>query len=357
MTQTKARMSSRAALKKTLTVLSLVAASLASVSAVPTAMSSASPSHHRDGTFQNNYIAFEPKGLVELLRWQLEAAWNQRPKPAQAPTPEVRADLAFIKSNAKAGARMQAAVTWVGHATLLVQAGGLNVLTDPIFSERASPFSFMGPKRHVAPGVSLAHMPRIDVVLISHNHYDHLDEASVVALGAQAGGSPLFVVPLGLKAWLAKQGVSNVVELDWWQSHHVGAVEVMLTPVQHWSARGVHDRMTTLWGGFAVLAPNLRWFFAGDTGYSPDFKDTRQRLAQRAGFERLDLALIPIGAYEPRWFMQTQHVNPDEAVQVHLDLGAKQSIGVHWGTFELTDEPLDEPPQTPRPGVSAVGRE
>ena len=175
--------------------------------------------------------------------------------------------------------------------------------------------------------------------------YDHLDEPSVVALNAQAGGPPLFVVPLGLKPWLAARGITNAVELDWWQSHSLGAVEIVLTPVQHWSGRGINDRLQTLWGGFAVFAPDLHLFFAGDTGYSKDFADIRERFAERqrerGGF---DIALIPVGAYEPRWFMTEQHVNPAEAVQIHLDLAAKRSVGVHWGTFNLTDEALDAPP-------------
>lgn len=239
---------------------------------------------------------------------------------------------------------MQPSVTWIGHATVLVQLGGLNVLTDPMFSEHASPLSFLGAKRHVAPGVAMGDLPRIDVVLISHNHYDHLDEASVRTLNDQSGGAPLFMVPLGLRTWMEKRGISNVVELDWWQTHRIGAVDIVLTPVQHWSARGLSDRMATLWGGFAVFAPDLHLFFAGDTSYSKDFEDIRARFADRQGEAGFDVALLPIGGYEPRDFMATQHVNPAEAVQIHLDLAAWRSIGVHWGTFELTDEPLDEPP-------------
>jgi N-acyl-phosphatidylethanolamine-hydrolysing phospholipase D len=192
--------------------------------------------------------------------------------------------------------------------------------------------------------LTLAQLPHVHVVLVSHNHYDHLDEASVVALNQQAGGPPLFVVPLGLKPWLQQRGISNAVELDWWQSHTVAGVDVVLTPVQHWSGRGLTDRLATLWGGFAVFAPNFHWFFGGDTGYSKDFADIRQRFAARQAGGGFDLALLPVGAYEPRWFMKNQHVNPAEAVQIHRDLGAKRSLGVHWGTFNLTDEALDAPP-------------
>jgi len=308
--------------------------------------------HHRDGGYQNNYTAFEPKGLASLLRWKYEAWWQGVPKAPRQPTPTVAADLAFVRSNAEAGGAMQPAATWLGHATVLVQAGGLNVLTDPIFSDRASPVSFAGPKRQQPPGIALADLPHVDVVLVSHNHYDHLDEASVRALNAQSGGPPLFVVPLGVKAWLASVGISNAVELDWWQSHAVsrpgGTAEIVMTPVQHWSGRSLTDRLETLWGGYAVFTPGFHFFHAGDTGYSKDFADIRQRFAERQTSERgggFDLALLPVGAYEPRWFMAQQHVDPTESVRIHRDLGAKRSLGMHWGTFELTDEALDEPPQ------------
>jgi len=299
----------------------------------------------RGDRFQNNYVEFEPKGLGALLRWRTESSRAGLPKPPQQPTPRVAPDLAFLRANAVAGSAMVPSVTWIGHATTLVQAGGSNILTDPIFSERASPLLFLGPKRHVAPGIAIAELPHIDAVVISHNHYDHLDEASVRALAAQPGGSPLFLVPVGLKPWLAGVGVDHAVELDWWQSARVGAVEIVFTPAQHWSGRSLTDRMATLWGSYAIFAPGFQVWFAGDTAYSKDFADIHQRLAARHGEGRgFDLALIPIGAYEPRWFMQSQHVDPAEAVQIHLDIVAERSIGIHWGTFELTDESLDEPP-------------
>ncbi|MGZ5131662.1 MAG: MBL fold metallo-hydrolase [Caldimonas sp.] len=304
--------------------------------------------HHRPGGFQNNHVEFAGKSLTEVLRWRWDASRNGLPPRPSGPTPQVEPDLAFVHANAAAGVAMRPAITWIGHATVLAQVGGLTLLTDPIFSERASPVAFAGPRRHQPPGIALGALPHIDVVLASHNHYDHLDEASVRALSEQAGGPPLFVVPLGLRAWLAEHGVDSAVELDWWDHHPVGGVEVALVPAQHWSGRGLNDRMKTLWGGFAVFAPDCHLFFAGDTGYSRDFDDIRARFAERQTAEvggGFDIALLPIGSYEPRWFMAEQHVNVHEAVRIHRDLGAKRSLGVHWGTFELTDEALDEPPR------------
>jgi N-acyl-phosphatidylethanolamine-hydrolysing phospholipase D len=318
--------------------------------------------HHTPDGFQNIHTPFQPKGLAEVLRWKLNATRKGLPLPPRQPIPQVAADTAHLHANAKAGAAMQPGVTWIGHATALAQLGGLTLLTDPIFSDRASPVGFAGPRRHQPPGIAVGSLPHVDLVLVSHNHYDHLDESSVRALNAQAGGPPLFVVPLGLKGWLASRGIANAVELDWWHGHTLlapgGEVEVMVVPAQHWSARGLTDRMNTLWGGFAVFAPDCHLFYAGDTGYSRDFRDMRKRFAQRQSLAAgggFDIALLPIGAYEPRWFMVTQHVNVDEAIKIHQDLGAKRSLGVHWGTFELTDEPLDEPPRVLADKRSSLG--
>lgn len=293
--------------------------------------------------YKNNYALEVNKSFSDFFRWQWES-W-QSEKVSSRPTPRVTADLALIKTPTFP------AVTWIGHATALVQASGLNVLVDPIFSDRASPVQLFGPKRAQTPGVAMADLPDIDVVLISHNHYDHLDRSSVAQLDEKAkaaGKSTLFIVPLGLKVWFNDIGISTVVELDWWQRHEVKGVDFHLTPVQHWSARGLNDRSATLWGGWAVLGKDFHWYYAGDTGYSRDFADTAKFFSQKqaealgGGF---DLALIPVGAYEPRWFMAPQHINPMEAVRIHQDIGAKRSIGIHWGTFQLTDEPLDQPPR------------
>lgn len=317
--------------------------------------SAAKPPHHREGGFQNNYMDFAPKGLAEVLRWRWNASREGLPKPPQQPTPVVKPDLAFITANAVAGRAMEPAATWIGHATVLLQVGGINILTDPMFSNRASPVSFAGPQRAQPPGLALTELPHIHAVLVSHNHYDHCDLPSLRALNAQPGGPPLFVLPLGMKVWAADEGIHNVIELDWWQGHQLDGVEIVLAPVQHWSGRGLTDRLATLWGGYAVFAPDFQVFFSGDTGYSRDFSDIRQRFAPRQGEHGFDLALIPIGAYEPRWFMAAQHVNPSEAVRIHGDLRARRSLGIHWGSFELTDESLDEPPRALAAARTAQG--
>ncbi len=295
--------------------------------------------------YRNNYVDSVTKSLGDVLRWQLQRLRDGLPPPPTVPTPSQPADLNFLRHNALPEAMVPAA-TWIGHATTLIQASGLSVLTDPIFSQRASPLRFAGPARAHPPGVALADLPHIDVVVISHNHYDHLDRDSIVALARQPGGPPLFLAPLGLKSWLNSLGIDSAVELNWWQHHVYGGVDFHCTPAQHWSGRSLSDRNQTLWCAWSVLGGDFHWFFSGDTGYSQDFSDTRRYFASSQDAEHgggFDLALIAVGACLPRWFMHQQHVDLPEAVQIHLDLGAKRSLGVHWGTFSLADEPLDQP--------------
>lgn len=309
----------------------------------------ARPHHTREG-FRNNYLS-EPIG-AGFFRWQWQRWRDGLPKlPANGYAfPYERPDLGWLRQN-----RSQPSATWIGHATVLLQQGGLNILTDPIFSERASPFSWVGPTRKTPPAMHVHELPHIDVVIVSHNHYDHLDLPTLHALARQPGGPPLYLMPLGVGDWLRAQGIPNVRQLDWWQSHEVGDARFHFVPVQHWSARGLFDRFRTLWGGWVIesdtAGQRFRSFFTGDTGYSKDFADIRQRLGP------MDFAMIPVGAYEPRWFMRHQHVNPEEAVQIHRDLQARQSLGIHWGTFELTDEPLDEPPRALESALIRAGIE
>jgi N-acyl-phosphatidylethanolamine-hydrolysing phospholipase D len=287
--------------------------------------------HHRPDGFSNNHLDNSSIG-GGFWRWQWDRIWTGVPEQHPERVPRTPADIAYLKQN-----RRDATTTWIGHATSLWQAGGVNILTDPHFTDRASPLPFAGPKRAVPPAMTLADLPRIDIVVISHNHYDHLDRPSVLALNAQPGGPPLFVVPLGMDRWLRGEGIDNVKALDWWDSVQAGAAKVTLVPVQHWSSRSPFDRHATLWGGFVVEAGGLSLFHSGDTGYSADFSEIGRR------FGGFDFAQIAVGCYEPRWFMKGQHVNEEEAVQIHLDVKSRFSLGIHWGTFRLCDEPVEQP--------------
>ena len=226
-------------------------------------------------------------------------------------------------------------VTLINHATVLMQQGGVNILTDPIWSERASPFSWIGPRRRRLPGVRWEDLPRIDIVLLSHNHYDHLDAATLRRLGAR--GESQFVVPVGLGRWLRSRNIDPVHELDWGDSVTTRAVTVHSVPAMHFSARGLFDRNRTLWCGYVMEAADRMIYFAGDTAFGEHFAQIRER------FRAPDLALLPIGAYEPRWFMGPVHMAPDEAIRAHEILGAKTSIAMHHGTFQLSDEGIDTP--------------
>lgn len=292
------------------------------------------PPHHTAEGFRNNY-PHDPPASFWLWKWEQMKNGVPQPPPGGWRIPWVKTDAAALRANGS-----EPTVTWIGHAAFLLQVGGRNVLIDPQFSERASPVAFAGPRRIVPLPIAVEELPRIDVVLITHNHYDHLDVASVRALAARPEGSPLFLVPLGLKAWLAELGIDRAEELDWWQSREAAGLAFTLVPVQHWSKRTLWDTNKTLWGGWIVAGAGLRIVHTGDLGYSKDARDIGERLGP------FDLALIPVGAYAPRWFMKTHHVDPDEAIRVRADLRAARAIGMHWGTFEhLTDEPLDEPPR------------
>jgi N-acyl-phosphatidylethanolamine-hydrolysing phospholipase D len=302
----------------------------------------ASKKHHRPDGFNNNYHDNFAPDQPSFWSWQW--ARLQDPPPASRPEriPVAQVDRAALKAPTR-----DVSVTWIGHATVLWRINGLNILTDPHFSKRAAPVQFAGPAREVALPVAMADLPRIDVVLLSHNHYDHLDRDSVRALNAQAGGPPLFVVPLGVDLWMKNEGITRVQRMDWWQSIKLPApgagagaeMDLHFVPSQHWSSRSPWDRSATLWGGFVLQASvdgaPYSMYFAGDTGYSKDFADIAAR------FGGFDFAQIPVGCYLPRWFMKMQHVNEDEALQIHRDVRSRLSMGVHWGTFRLCDDPID----------------
>jgi len=228
-----------------------------------------------------------------------------------------------------------AVITFIGHATFLIQTAAGNILTDPIYSQRAGPLRVLGPRRVRQPAVQFDDLPSISTVLLSHNHYDHCDLRTLGRLAQRF--DPVVVTPLGNAALVRSSGIRQVEELDWWQEAKTSAVPITLTPAQHFSARGLRDRNRALWGGFMLAASGAHIFFAGDTAYADFFRDVRRRLGP------IDLALLPIGAYEPRWFMQSVHMNPAEAVQAHLDLATSESVGMHFGTFQMTTEGIDEP--------------
>ena len=228
-----------------------------------------------------------------------------------------------------------AVVTFIGHATFLIQTNSANILTDPMYSDRAGPFGLLGPRRVRQPAVRFEDLPPISTVLLSHNHYDHCDRPTLARLAKRF--DPTVITPLGNGALVKSTGLRNVEELDWWQDSKTSPLPLTLTPAHHFSARTPFDRNRALWGGFTIDVADRRIYFAGDSAYAPLFREVRRRLGP------IDLALLPIGAYEPRWFMQSVHMNPAEAVQAHLDLEATESVAMHFGTFQLTTEGIDEP--------------
>jgi L-ascorbate metabolism protein UlaG (beta-lactamase superfamily) len=287
----------------------------------------AAVSDHFDGRRYFNPIDPKGRSVRDVFKWMLTR--RKQPWPRWIDDPPQPDPPRTVKGNALSA-------TFVNHSTFLLQTNGLNILTDPIWSERASPFTWAGPRRVRRPGIHFDRLPPIDVVLVSHNHYDHLDLPTLRRL--QYRFAPLFLTALGNRKFLRMNGMDCVEELDWWQAFAVGsALEVTLTPAQHFAARGLLDRDKTLWGGFLVRTADRTVYFASDTAYPGPFVEVRKRS------ERIDLALLPFAAYEPRWFMRFAHMNPDEAVRAHIDLGGPLTVGMHFGTFQLTDEPIDEP--------------
>lgn len=292
--------------------------------------------HHTATGFRNLYIDDSQKAgfFSFIFNVRFKEDWPDEEKlRLNPPTPTVPVNLPKIER--PPSHKIQ--TTWLGHSTVLIQHQGINILTDPMFSDRASPVSFAGPRRYTDPALHIEDLPKIDAVVISHDHYDHMDEATINALG----NSVHWYVPLGNKALLGDNGITNVTELDWWQSAQMDDVKFTLTPTQHWSGRGLFDRYQTLWGAWAIefTATDQRIWFGGDTGYNEiQFREIGDRLGP------FDLSFIPVGAYEPRWFMKNYHVNPEEAVKIHQDVKSEKSIGIHWGTFVLTSEPVTLPP-------------
>lgn len=300
-------------------------------------------SDHFDGTRFLNPVG-EPetdRSFGDLLRWRRTAPDNPWPSSVDiAPvTPEARVE----------GLR----VTMVGHATLLIQTAGLNILTDPVWADRASPVSFAGPRRVTSPGIELGALPPIDAILLSHNHYDHLDMATLKTLHARH--DPLVITPLGNDVIVHRRMPdARILAGDWGDHFDIApGAKAHIVPALHWSSRGPRDRRMALWGGFMLEAGGKLIYFAGDTGYGTGniFRTIGAR------FGAVDLAILPIGAYDPRWFMAAQHCDPEDAIQIMLDVRAKAAVGIHWGTFKLTDEPRIEPEQRLAERLAAHGIE
>ena len=279
-------------------------------------------------TFRNtNQTSFDSeRSFGDFLKWRFT---RKEPNAVQIETSDQWKQLEEQSKNY---------AVWIGHSTYLLNNGDLTILTDPVFSKRASPFSWAGPKRLIAPAISLEELQRIDVVTVSHNHYDHLDIVSLKTL-YKLNPNALFLVSKGDMDLLVRSGIQNVTEFLWWENIKVKNTLFTFTPVQHWSARGFRDRNKSLWGGWFMQSSDSTIYHAGDTGYSDDFKETRSRLGSP------DFAMIPIGGYNPRWFMSYHHVKPSESIQIALDLGVSKSLAMHWGTFRLTDEDILEPAQ------------
>jgi N-acyl-phosphatidylethanolamine-hydrolysing phospholipase D len=289
------------------------------------------PLHHIEGGFRNLDPGFQRPGA--WTRWSFIArrTWQGIVTPRTFDAPRVANDGAALRT-----APPPRSITWIGHATVLVQVDGLSVLTDPNWSNRAGPTSWIGARRLSPPGLAFEDLPPIDVVTVSHDHYDHLDLPTVKRLAATH--APLFLVPLGMKAWFVDNGMSRVEELDWWQEHEHRGVRFVCTPTQHFAQRTLWDANERLWASWAVIGRERRFYHAGDTGYFSGFREIGRRLGP------FDVAALPIGAYVPSYIMKWVHTTPEEAVQAFVDLDARTMLAMHWGTFDLADEPLDEPP-------------
>ncbi|RUO26313.1 MBL fold metallo-hydrolase [Aliidiomarina minuta] len=295
------------------------------------------PDHHTDdgfinphsGPYEGDIFAFIRMRLFGGHEWADQAAQLEALTEDELPITTLNPETLFTP-----GERPR--VTWIGHATMLVQYQGKNVLTDPMFSTRASPVPLLGPRRHFPPAIEIEQLPPIDAVVISHNHYEHLDLASIEKLGNE----PRYYVPLGLKSWFIDKGIdaAQVTEMDWWDEHNEEDMQITATPNQHWSARTFFDRNQSLWAAWHIRIDDFTFWFAGDTGYNDyQFRQIGERLGP------VNVALIPIGAYEPRDFMEVSHANPEEAVKMHLDVQAQQSFAIHWATFQLSAEGLLQP--------------
>jgi len=275
-------------------------------------------------TYKNTNGKSIDKPLTDLIKWRSS---RSDPIISVIDTSDEWKDIKLNQKNFG---------VWIGHSTFYLNNGDLDILTDPIFSERASPIKFAGPKRLINSPLQVSDINNIDIVIISHNHYDHLDIPSLKSIQKKFP-NVVFLVPIGDKDLLRKYNLNNIYEFNWWESFTYKNTKLTFTPTQHWSARGIFDRNKSLWGGWFIETESLKLFHAGDTGYSNDFKVIKEKIGIP------DFAFIPIGAYDPEWFMGESHVNPEDAVRIMEDLGRPDSFGMHWGTFTLTSEDTLEP--------------
>ncbi|MEO7043023.1 MAG: MBL fold metallo-hydrolase [Gemmatimonadaceae bacterium] len=313
------------------------------------------PTHRTPrGKFKNPWPASKPHGLRDVLRWALERRTKGRAERRAAQAPTSAFPVTKPTFPAPRASTDEILLTWIGHSSFLLQIGSINILLDPVWSNRASPVSFAGPARIIPPSLSFDALPPIDLVIVSHDHYDHLDRSTVRMLRTSHPGAK-WLAPLGVGAWLRNRGVSVIAELDWWQNLTTLGIEITCTPAQHFSGRRLNNRDSTLWCGWTIRAGSRAVYFAGDTGRHPEFSEITRRLGP------FDAALLPIGAYNPRWFMQPVHMSPEEAVSAYMDIAAANDgracsfVATHWGTFRLTDEPMEEPPALTRVTWSIAG--
>jgi N-acyl-phosphatidylethanolamine-hydrolysing phospholipase D len=309
-------------------------------------MTGGGPPHHTgDGRFRNPWPGSVEHGFGDALKWMGSRLLQGRLGFTGTGTPPVNVAAQPVAERADPA---ECRVTWIGHSSFLLQFGGINVLTDPVFGDRASPVRFAGPKRLTPPGLAIDALPPIDIVLQSHDHYDHFDDGSIRTL-AMRHPNAVWCAPLGVAALLRARGVQRIVECDWFASAEpLRDVHVTCEPARHFSGRTIRSRNTTLWCGWTIRAGDFRVYFAGDSALHPDFAET----GRRAG--PFDLVLMPIGAYDPRWFMSAVHMDAEEAVaafaavtSVHPSHNTVMAA-MHWGTFVLTEEPVDEPPRRAR---------
>ncbi len=296
------------------------------------------PYNPETGRFENPYCDEDEKpGISDMIRWKFSYHLLQKPFITDDYRYEVIPPEYVNPPERFHGSMM----TWVGHSTFLIQVDGVNILTDPVWSERVGFFGGkIGHQRYTPPGIPWEKLPPIDVVVISHSHFDHLDKATVTRLNDDF--KPVFLIPMGVKEIVEEWGVGSVHEFHWWESYRFGSVEFIATPAQHQSQRSLTDKNTTLWSGWGILASDVTFYFAGDTGYFEGFTKIRNRLGP------IDVAMLSIGAYEPRWYNGAYHLDPDEALRAFEDLNARYFAAMHWGTFDQAEELLGDPPKALR---------